>query len=216
LGAVYGFSGLDIQSGVVIGLLTGFLNVIPYFGFAVGSVLAVLVTLIDWGGWGPVVGVLACFTVIQLVESYYITPKVVGDKVGLKPVTVIIVLLVGGHVAGLMGVLLAIPVAGAVKVLIPDIVKWYEKSSMYTGIPVVPAILQVEAGSGGHTVTLAAKELAVSPPAEEPPAEVKETATMVAPEVEKPEEAAPKKKPAPEEPSKAKADPEPSDENVET
>jgi predicted PurR-regulated permease PerM len=151
LGLVYGLSGLDIQSGVVIGLLTGILNVIPYFGFAVGSLLAILVVLIDWGGWWPVFGVLACFTIIQLLESYLITPRVVGDKVGLQPVTVIIVLLVGGHVAGLLGVLLAIPVTGAVKVLIPDIVRWYQRSSVFTGRPELPAVLCVQTeGSQGE------------------------------------------------------------------
>ncbi|MBA2661863.1 MAG: AI-2E family transporter, partial [Bradymonadaceae bacterium] len=143
LAIVFGLSGLDIQSGVVIGLLTGFLNVIPYFGFAVGSILAVLVVLIDWGGWWPVLGVVATYTVIQLFESYLITPKIVGDKVGLKPVTVIIVLLVGGHVGGLLGVLLAIPIAGAFKVVLPDIVAWYERSSTYTGVPARPASLAV-------------------------------------------------------------------------
>lgn len=141
LGLVYGLTGHSVQSGIVIGLLTGFLNVIPYVGFAVGSVLAFLVVLIDWTGWGAFLGVAIAFTVIQTVESYYITPKVVGDKVGLSPVTVIIVLLIGGQLAGLVGVLLAIPVAAAFKVLIPDIIEKYHKSATYSGQYTAPAMV---------------------------------------------------------------------------
>lgn len=139
LGAVYGISGHGLQAGIVIGLLTGFLNVIPYLGFAVGSIVAFLVVLIEWRGWFPLIGVATAFTVIQLAESYYITPRVMGDKVGMKPIAVIIVLLIGGHAAGLLGIVLAIPIAGAVKVLFPDILRWYKNSSFYTGVPTVPA-----------------------------------------------------------------------------
>lgn len=139
LGLVYGLTGHDVQSGVVIGLLTGFLNVIPYLGFAVGSLLAFLVILIEWTGWWALIGVTLAFVIIQTAESYYITPRVMGDKVGLSPVVVIIVLLIGGHAAGLLGVILAIPIFGALKVLFPDLIRWYRNSSVYTGVPVVPA-----------------------------------------------------------------------------
>lgn len=139
LGLVYGLTGHDAQSGAVIGLLTGFLNVIPYLGFAVGSVLAFIVVIIEWTGWWALIGVGLAFTVIQLAESYYITPRVMGDKVGMSPVAVIIVLLIGGNVAGLLGVVLAIPIAGAVKVLFPDVAQWYQNSSIYTGNPTRPA-----------------------------------------------------------------------------
>lgn len=139
LAIVFGIFGLDVQSGVVIGVLTGLLNVVPYFGFAIGSLLAVMVTLIDWSGWGPLIGVGIVYGVIQTAESYLITPKIVGEKVGLNPVTVIIVLLVGGHVAGLLGVLLAIPFSGAFKVILPDLVALYERNSFFTGVPTTPA-----------------------------------------------------------------------------
>jgi len=118
---------------VALGVLSGLLNIIPYVGFAVGFVLSVLVVLIEWSGWGAFIGVVAVFAIVQGLEGYLITPKIVGEKVGLSPVTVIIVLLVGGELAGLMGVLLAIPVAGAVKVILPDIAHRYRRSSYYTG-----------------------------------------------------------------------------------
>ncbi len=139
LAIVFGIFGLDIQSGIVIGVLTGLLNVVPYFGFAIGSILALLVVLIDWSGWGALIAVGIVYGVIQTAESYFITPKIVGEKVGLNPVTVIIVLLIGGHIGGLLGVLLAIPISGAIKVILPDILAMYERNSFFTGIPMTPA-----------------------------------------------------------------------------
>ncbi len=133
LGFAFGLSGHSVFDGVALGVLSGLLNIIPYVGFAVGFVLSVLVVLIEWSGWGAFIGVVAVFAIVQGLEGYLITPKIVGEKVGLSPVTVIIVLLVGGELAGLMGVLLAIPVAGAVKVILPDIAHRYRRSSYYTG-----------------------------------------------------------------------------------
>lgn len=197
LGISYGVTGHDVQSGIVIGLLTGFTNIIPYVGFAVGSVLAFMVVLIDWTGWGAVIGVVIAFSIIQTFESYYLTPRIVGDKVGLNPVTVIILLLIGGQVGGLLGILLVIPIAGAVKVLIPDIIAWYHESSIYTGRysrPYVavtgsgmPGIVQID----GAAVVDEAKPAAVaeaaaeSEIAEEPAAEdVRETVEETPEEIE--------------------------------
>lgn len=133
LSIVFGSFGFGVTSGVAIGLLTGLLNIVPYFGFLIGFVLSIAVVLIDWHGWVPVVAVLAVFASVQALEGYVITPRVVGEKVGLSPVVVIIVLLLGGEVLGLLGVLLAIPVAGIVRVLLPDFVALYRRSNFFTG-----------------------------------------------------------------------------------
>ncbi len=140
LGIAFGVTGHSVFDGVALGVLSGLLNVIPYVGFAVGFVLSVLVILIEWTGLGALVAVLIVFGVVQGLEGYVITPKIVGEKVGLSPVTVIIVLLVGGELAGLMGVLLAIPVAGAIKVILPDLAHRYRMSSYYTGNAPDPAM----------------------------------------------------------------------------
>ena len=73
------------------------------------------------------------FAVVQALEGWVITPRIVGEKVGMSPVTIILVLLIGGEVLGLLGVVLAIPVAGAVGVLLPDIVDWYKRTNFFTG-----------------------------------------------------------------------------------
>lgn len=133
LGLTFGIAGIGAVSGVAIGLLAGLLNIVPYFGFVIGIGLATLLALLDWSGWGPVIGVLVTFAVVQGLEGYVITPRVVGEKVGLSPVVVIITLLLGGTLLGLTGVLLALPLAGAIRVLLPDLVGWYQRSDFYTG-----------------------------------------------------------------------------------
>ncbi len=133
LGVIFGVAGIGASGGIAIGLLTGILNIVPYFGVFIGLILSLLIVLLDWHGIGPLIGVGAIFLVVQLLEGYVITPRIVGEKVGLSPVVVIIVLLLGGEVLGLIGVLLAIPVAGIFRVLLPDMVAYYKESPYFTG-----------------------------------------------------------------------------------
>ncbi len=133
LGVTFGITGVGVTSGIAIGLVSGLLNIIPYFGFLVGFVLSVLLALLDWNGGMPLIGVLITYAIVQALEGYVITPRIVGEKVGLSPVVVIIALLIGGELLGLLGVLLALPVAGALGVLLPDFVESYRRSALYTG-----------------------------------------------------------------------------------
>ncbi len=132
-GITFWVAGIGGWTGAAIGVLAGVLNIIPYFGVLIGSILAILMVLLDWTGWAPVLAIGAVIIVIQLLEGYWVTPKVVGEKVGLSPVTVIIVLLLGGELFGLLGVLLALPVAGIIRVLLPDIIGTYKKTPFYSG-----------------------------------------------------------------------------------
>jgi len=133
LGITFGLGKQGISSGIAIGVFAGLLNVVPYLGFFVGFLLATLLALLDWSGWGPLVGVFLTFGIVQAVEGYVVTPRIVGDKVGLSPVVVIIALLFGAELLGLLGVLLAIPVAGSLRVLLPDLVAWYQGTEFFRG-----------------------------------------------------------------------------------
>lgn len=133
LGAVFGWMGAGVMTGVAVGMMAGLLNFIPYFGFLVGFLLSIGIVLIDWSGWPPLAAVLAVFAVVQGLEGWVITPRIVGEKVGMSPVTVILVLLIGGELLGLLGVVLAIPVAGAIGVLLPDLIDWYRSTEFFTG-----------------------------------------------------------------------------------
>ncbi|MEL6184831.1 MAG: AI-2E family transporter [Myxococcota bacterium] len=133
LAITFSFGQQGASSGLAIGVFAGLLNIVPYLGFLVGFVLALLVAIIDWHGWGPLVGVLLTFGVVQTIEGYVVTPRIVGEKVGLSPVAVIIALLLGAEVLGLLGVLLAIPVVGSLRVLMPDLIAWYQRSDIFLG-----------------------------------------------------------------------------------
>jgi predicted PurR-regulated permease PerM len=132
LAITFGVTGIGATSGIAIGLMAGILNIIPYFGFVIGFGLSVLISVISWEP-AALVGVLITFAVVQGLEGYVITPRVVGEKVGLSPVVVIIALLLGGELLGLLGVLLALPVAGIARVLLPDLMEQYRQSTFFTG-----------------------------------------------------------------------------------
>ena len=124
---------VGIKLAIPIGILAGLLNVVPYLGFAFGFGLAMLMVLLEWSGIGSVFAVFAVFIVAQILEGYVLTPKIVGEKVGLSPVTVLIVLLLGGELLGLLGFLLAVPTAGAVKTVLVEVIDWYKTSEHYLG-----------------------------------------------------------------------------------
>lgn len=123
-----------IEMALVIGAIAGFGNMVPYLGTAVGVVLAVLGVVLSWHGPWQLGVVAATFIVGQLAEGFVITPRVVGDKVGLSPVTVILAVLAFGELFGFTGVLLAVPTAAILKVVLSVVVERYQRMALYTGV----------------------------------------------------------------------------------
>ncbi len=122
---------LDVPLAALIAVIGAVLNVIPYLGFLATYFLAIFITLIDWQTstqfWGVVFGMGA----IHLTDVFFITPKVVGDKVGLSELVVIFAVLAGGQLFGLIGIFLAIPFAAISKVLLRELLDLYRKSDFY-------------------------------------------------------------------------------------
>jgi predicted PurR-regulated permease PerM len=114
-----GFSAVGLRFGFVLGLVLGFLNVIPYLGSIVGLTVALPLALFqDGGGWWMVGAVLGVFTVVQMIEAYLLTPKIMGDRTGLHPMAVIVaVFFWGTALDGIMGMILAIPLTAFLVVL---------------------------------------------------------------------------------------------------
>ena len=133
LAAFYGVGltivGLDF--GLTIGLATGLISFVPYFGMLVGMGVAFGVAFAQFTDVLPFVFVFAVFMAGQLVESMFLTPKLVGDRVGLHPVWVIFALLAGAAVFGFTGVLLAVPAAATIGVLIRFFLRQYLNSPLY-------------------------------------------------------------------------------------
>ena len=118
---------------LVIGPLAGLLSLVPYLGFILGIGFASLLILLEYQGLWQFAGVAITFGVAQTVESWVLTPKLVGDRVGLHPVWVLIALLLGGELFGLSGVIVAVPVAAALRVILGHAFRAYRESSLYLG-----------------------------------------------------------------------------------
>jgi len=140
LGVMYGLGlwavGLDL--GILIGLIAGLLTFVPYLGPASGIILGVVAALVQYGDWQHVAGVLVVFGIGQVIESYVLTPKLVGDRIGLHPVAVIFAVLAGGQLFGFLGMLLALPVAAVVNVLLRYAQERYRHSRLYVGTHAFP------------------------------------------------------------------------------
>lgn len=126
-----GYLIVGVPLALAIGLVAGLLSFIPYLGGAVALGMALLMSLLHWTGWGQIIGITVVYTVVQLLESFVITPKVVGDKVGLPAIWVLFALLVGSELFGFLGVLLALPAAAVSKIFVVRGLAWYRESSFF-------------------------------------------------------------------------------------
>lgn len=122
-------AGLDMA--LSIGLLAGLLSFIPYLGFALAFIMAVILALLQFSALTEIVPVLLVFGIGQIVESMFLTPLLVGDRIGLHPVVVILGLLAGGQLFGFAGVLLALPVCAAIAVGLSHSKQSYLTSDAY-------------------------------------------------------------------------------------
>jgi len=106
-----GFAIVGLNYGLIIGLLLGFLNIIPYLGSIVGLSVALPLALFQGsGGWSMVVGVLIVFAIVQTIEGYVLTPRIMGEQTGLHPMVIIIAIFFwGSALNGITGMILAIP-----------------------------------------------------------------------------------------------------------
>ncbi|MBW3667509.1 MAG: AI-2E family transporter [Actinobacteria bacterium] len=108
---------IDLPFWLLIGILAGFLNLIPFLGPIVGGALAVLVALLNGDPWQALWAVVA-FVIIQQVDNHLITPMIQRTRVNLSPLVIVLALVVGGALAGLLGVLVAVPITAAVRIVV--------------------------------------------------------------------------------------------------
>ena len=137
LGAIYaiGLQLVGLKLGILIGVIAGLISFIPYLGATTGVVLAVVAALVQAQGFDLqlLLMVGSVFVVGQLLESYVLTPRIVGDKIGLHPMAVIFAIMAGGQLFGFVGMLLALPVAAVANVMLRFASERYRQSDLYTG-----------------------------------------------------------------------------------
>jgi predicted PurR-regulated permease PerM len=174
LAVLYGgaYWALGIRLAIPIGIMAGILNFIPYVGSAFALVAGLFMSLLGGLHWGQIVGVLVSYAVVQSLEGFVITPKIVGKTVGLSDIWVLIALFAAGEVFGFLGVLLAVPAAAVTKIFVVRAVRYYKTTSLYlesgpepgsalAGILCVPGPPEVK--------TLQTEKGELKPPASEPP-----------------------------------------------
>ncbi len=125
---------VGLNFGLVVGAIAGALTFIPYVGALVGGVMAIGLALFQfWGDWVWVVVVWAIFQSGQFVEGNFLTPKLVGDRVGVHPVWLLFALSAFGALFGFVGILVAVPVAAVIGVLVRFAIGKYKDSRLYQG-----------------------------------------------------------------------------------
>jgi len=126
-----GLSVIGIKGAVALGIFTALMIVIPYIGITLGFTLAVLSALLQFGPQHEILGVLALYGLGQFLEGFILTPRLVGERIGLHPVAVLFALLLFGKLFGFFGVLLALPISAVSLVLVQYLWSVYTQSSWY-------------------------------------------------------------------------------------
>lgn len=128
-----GLTLTGLEFGLFIGLATGILCFIPYIGVITGAVVAITLSFIQFSSLQSVAYVALVFALGQFCEGNFITPKVVGEKVGLHPVVIFFALFSGGALFGFLGALFALPMAAILGVIVQFLVQQYKASLYYKG-----------------------------------------------------------------------------------
>lgn len=133
LGVIYsaGLMLVGLQIGLIVGLISGFLSIVPYLGFIVGIVIASIAAFVQSGTLMAVLWVCVVYSVGHLIDHMFLTPKLVGNRIGIHPVAVIFAILAGGQLFGFLGVLLALPAAAVIMVWLRFLFQRYKRSELY-------------------------------------------------------------------------------------
>ncbi|HAX91429.1 MAG TPA: AI-2E family transporter [Rhodospirillaceae bacterium] len=133
LGMIYGIglTLVGLNYGATIGIIAGVLSFIPYVGSGFGLIVSLIFAFIQFDDMTSIGLVLAVFLVGQTLEGYVLTPKLVGDRVGLHPVWILFALFAGGSLLGFLGILIAVPVAAILGVIIRLAIGRYKGSAYY-------------------------------------------------------------------------------------
>ncbi|MEO9876229.1 MAG: AI-2E family transporter [Anderseniella sp.] len=124
-----------LNFGLLIGLTAGLLSFIPFVGAAIGGVLAIATALVQfWPDWVQILIIAGIFAIGQFIEGNFLSPKLVGQSIGVHPVWLMFALLAFGYLFGFAGILLAVPLAAAIGVLSKFFLNKYLASKLYLGV----------------------------------------------------------------------------------
>lgn len=122
-------AGFDVA--LPVGIITGLLVFIPYLGFGLGLILALIAAVLQFDGFSGLLLVALIYGLGQVIESFYLTPRLVGERIGLHPLAVIFALMAFGQLFGFVGILLALPLSAIISVALKHVRAHYLQSSFY-------------------------------------------------------------------------------------
>jgi len=125
------FSVIGIDLALLLGILTGFLVIIPFIGTIISFILTLTVGYLAFGATTKLLYIILIYLVGNICESYILTPKIIGDKIGLHPLWIIFSIFACGSLFGFIGIFFAIPIAGITKILFFNLIKFYKSSKFY-------------------------------------------------------------------------------------
>ncbi|MCC8372353.1 MAG: AI-2E family transporter [Rickettsia endosymbiont of Pseudomimeciton antennatum] len=133
LSVYYGvsLSVLGVDLGVLLGVLSGFSIIIPFVGILISFSLTMIVSYFAFGMVNTLFYIIIIYLIGTIVEGYILSPKIIGDKIGLHPLWIIFAVLALGNIFGFLGILFAIPIASIVKVLFLAAIDFYKSSKFY-------------------------------------------------------------------------------------
>jgi predicted PurR-regulated permease PerM len=163
-----GLAVLQVPFALVVGPLAAMVYLVPYIGVLVGATLCLLLSALAGHAFLHVVGVIGLFAAFYIADLLFITPRMIGNRVGLPPVVVLLGIIAFGELFGLIGVLLAIPVLATGRILLLEAMENYRGSSAYLGAEGMEPISDVTPISPRSHVRASAVVSAISTLAESP------------------------------------------------
>jgi predicted PurR-regulated permease PerM len=135
LGVFYsiGLTLCGVPMGLLVGFVIGLFNLVPFMSYILGLPLALVLSWLDDQAPSKLLAVAAVFVLGQFIEGNFVTPKIVGESLGLHAVIIMLAVLVGGTSFGFVGMVLAVPATAALSVFWADLRDWYLGSDFYRG-----------------------------------------------------------------------------------
>ncbi|KDO03585.1 pheromone autoinducer 2 transporter [Rickettsia tamurae subsp. buchneri] len=125
------FTVIGIDLALLLGILTGFLVIIPFIGTFISFLLTLIIGYLTFGMTAKLLYIMIIYLVGNICESYILTPKIIGDKIGLHPLWIIFSIFACGSLFGIIGIFFAIPIVGITKILLLNLIKFYKSSKFY-------------------------------------------------------------------------------------
>jgi predicted PurR-regulated permease PerM len=133
-----GFWVVGFPNAVLLGVIAGVFNLVPYLGLVVSLVPALFMAIVTPPLWLSLLKLVGVFFTVQALEGYVLSPRIIGERVGLHPVWVMFAIIAGGSFFGIVGLLLAIPIAVLIKLLVRTTLARYKSSVYYREANAVP------------------------------------------------------------------------------